>query len=301
MPRKIDHRKTVCCICGSRETYIRPDGNLYWHGHTCNKENCTKYKCHECFKKSMRDKNKNIKERYLEKRRHLVCAICGNSETGKLSNNESDWRKDKYRKGYWDGKSYLCTKCDGIVRSNLPDSQKNIIKYIRDSRIENLDRYTEHGKDVITQWIAAKTIGAKDMNIENNNFREPIDLSKHLIYGKIDVKSGTFNIIYKWWRIGIGEYSLNKDFDNLVILCMDNLWKYVERVYLIPRDRINVTSITIIKDLSRGGWYEEFRVDEKPYNDIYQSVEIPKRLSPFDLWKGKYDKKEIDQKSGMEK
>ncbi len=52
------------------------------------------------------------------------------------------------------------------------------------------------------------------MNIENNNFREPIDLSRHTRFDKIDVKSGTFNMIYKWWRISIGEYSINKDFDN---------------------------------------------------------------------------------------
>jgi hypothetical protein len=44
--------------------------------------------------------------------------------------------------------------------------------------------------------------------------------------------------------------------------------------------------MTIVKS---GGWYEEFRVDKKPYNDTYHTVDIPDRFSPFDLWKGKYD------------
>ncbi len=65
----------------------------------------------------------------------------------------------------------------------------------------------------------------------------------------------------------------------------------IERIYIIPKNRIKVASMTIIKDSSREGWYEEFRTDEKYYNDMYHSIEIPKRFSPSELWKGKYDKR----------
>lgn len=50
---KIDHTNTRCCICGSRETYIMPNGDPSWRRH---KENGIwdgkSYKCESCRHKS---------------------------------------------------------------------------------------------------------------------------------------------------------------------------------------------------------------------------------------------------------
>lgn len=42
---------------------------------------------------------------------------------------------------------------------------------------------------------------------------------------------------------------------------------------------------------SKFEWIEKYRINEKPFDDVYHSVDIPKFFSPFDLWKGKYDKR----------
>jgi hypothetical protein len=191
----------ICCICGSKYTYIRPTGEPYWHGHTCNKEYCTRFECHECFKKFRRDNGQRTKYERRQKKLNIICSMCGSAKTGTCNHGQPDWRKDKYRTGSWDGKSYLCIRCDGIVRSNLSNSQKNIIKSLRDCRLGVLDKSVEQGKAIISQWIVAKTLGLNDMNIKNNNFKEHIDLSIHPIFGSIDVKSATFNSVYGWWSV----------------------------------------------------------------------------------------------------
>lgn len=97
----------------------------------------------------------------------------------------------------------------------------------------------------------------------------------------------------EYWQI---DFENHKNFDTVVVLCGDMYkpWKYIERVYIIPKSEIK-GSITIVKNSSRSSKWEIFRVDEKPYNDIYHSVDIPKYFSPFALWKGKYNKKKITE------
>jgi hypothetical protein len=153
----------------------------------------------------------------------------------------------------------------------------------------NFSRFEILGRAVIGQWIAAKTLGLYDLNIHNNNFREPIDLSRHPDYGNIDVKIATYNCANVQHRF----HGIRQNFDNLLALCMDKYeqWKNVEMAYIIPVECINTENITIVKKVSsRKSKWDEFRIDEKPYNDMYRGVDIPEFFSPFDLWKGKYDK-----------
>lgn len=222
---KTDHTNTTCCICGRKDTYIRPYGKVEW----------MKYK----------------------------------------------------KNGTWNHKSYVCYWCYGDLYRKRPDSNNNIIKYLANSRIGNVDRFENRGKGIIGQWIGGKTLGLKDLNIENNNFNEPIDLSWHSIYHNIDVKIATYNNVNDQWRFE----NIRHSYDNLLALCMDRykLWKNVEIAYMIPISQTDTTSITIFKNLSKGGKYEKFRIDEKPYNDMYHSVDIPELFGPFDVWNGKYD------------
>lgn len=225
-----------------------------------------------------------------------ICCKCGNTETRINSSGNPEWLK--YRGDgmelEWDGKSYLCNKCDKDIRNNLKNSYKNDIKKMAQSRIGTLSRYNEQGKSVISQWISAKTLSLKDLNIENDNFSEYIDLSSHRIYGRADIKSSSLSD-GRWIF-----HRMYKKCDTYIFLCMDinEPWKDVKRIYTVPCEYIfGETSVSIFenwKDSSRlrkWEFLEKYRVDERPFNDTYHSVDIPEFFSPFDLWNGKYDVK----------
>lgn len=223
----------------------------------------------------------------------VMCCICEGKETGLRKDGSQHWLKYYDEKGNWDKKSRMCTYCYMDIYKSSSDSQQYFRKSQAKSRIGNFNRFEMPGKAVIGQWIGGKTLGLKDLNIEKNNFREPIDLSTHSIYGSIDVKIATYNHINDQWRFG----GIRHNFDNLLALCMDRyeLWRDVDCVYMIPIAYISVENITITKNLSpRRSKWEKFRIDEKPYNDTYHSADIPEFFNPWDVWKGKYDiKKEI--------
>lgn len=226
---------------------------------------------------------------------NTVCCICGGKETGKNFNNGPIWiryivdEKGNYdRYGYWDRKSRICTKCYSGIRNNMEDSYNNAKKLVANSRTGNLDRSCNTGEAIISQWICAKVLGIRDVNIENNNFNESVDLSLHPVYGIIEIKNGKWIGNREYWQVD----NLEKHFDKVFVLCGDMYkpWKIIERVYILPRSEVK-GSIVIVKDPSRISKWEKFRVDERPYNEMYHGVDIPKYFSPFDLWKGIYDKK----------
>lgn len=226
---------------------------------------------------------------------NTVCCICEGKETYKNFNNGPIWiryivdDKGNYdRCGRWDGKSRICARCYSTIRNNSKDSYKNVKKLIANSRTGNLDRFCSTGKAIISQWISATVIGIKDMNIENNNFNEPVDLSLHYIYGTVEIKNGKWIGNRGYWQVD----DLEKHFDKVMVLCGDMYqpWKLIERVYIIPRSDVK-GSIVIVKDPYRISKWDKFRVDERPYNDVYHSVNIPRYFSPFDLWKGVYNRK----------
>lgn len=224
-----------------------------------------------------------------------ICCRCGNTKTYIKNTGMPEWRSCKCTKENCAG--YLCKKCwskNYNVLHNI--DYVNLRKDISNSRTGNISRYTSHGKGIIGQWVGAKTLGLKDLNIENNNFNEPIDLSYHQLYGRPDVKIKTLK--NGEWHISMGTNRIGKQkFDTSIILCMDRyeLWKDVEIVYAIPwkiiENRKITSGFTIIKGSSRYLWYEEFRIDERPFNRVYHSVDIPEIFNPWNLWGGKYDRK----------
>lgn len=152
----------------------------------------------------------------LEKR---VCRICG------ISGLYAIIRRKYYDKnGNWTG-GYICEKCRSkSYQKNDPNSQHNIIKAMRKWRCGHLDRYSEVGKAVIGQWIGGKTLGLEDLNIENDNFKEYVDLSKHDMHGSVEVKIRSFDIKKNCWSITTIRM---QEHDNILLLCMDsnNPWK----------------------------------------------------------------------------
>lgn len=197
----------------------------------------------------------------------------------------------EYRNGIWTGK-WLCKDCYSkdryfrVVKSD-PNNYHNALKALANSRTGNLNRFTAFGKMIIGEWITSKTLKIKDLNIERDHFTEPIDHSNHPIYGNIDTKICSYDNINDFWSFG----HITHNFDNLCAICMDDQepWIKVERAYMILEEKIKGKTVTIVSDPSKGGLYERYRIDDRPFNDTYQSADIPMYFSPFDLWKGKYD------------
>lgn len=283
--QKVDHKNTVCCICESSKTHIMPNGDLLWVKNRDKEGNWDEksYRYYKCHYKIGKPKTPID---YFDGR---ICCVCRSDNTYMVEKSPK-WYTCKCGKIECTG--YMCkgcwTKDYYRIKRKYTSHYQLALKPLANYRTGNLSRFTEVGKGVIGQWIIAKTLNIKDLNIENSNFRQPVDISEHPIYGRIEAKIHTKK--YGQWSI---KASIKNDFDSLIILCMDKykLWKNVERVYIIFKDKIDwITGMTITEDPSYGFKYEKYRIDKNPYNDTYRSVDIPTFFSPFDLWKGKYEK-----------
>jgi len=194
--------------------------------------------------------------------RPKICCICGKDMS--LPN----WYKHKCDK-------YNCTRhlCIDCYRIYSPRSTQNKIKKMADSRIGNLDPSCPRGKGFIGQQIIAKTHGVEDCNLKTDNFNFYVDLSKISGYGYVEVKIATLN------RIN-GRYEFNgikpEKFDTLILICMDENWKDINKMYAIPWEiaMIHGKYITIYENPSKIVWYDEFKIDNRQYNDTYHSMEL---------------------------
>lgn len=173
------------------------------------------------------------------------CCVCGSKETYIKPNGAKD-------------------------RQSLPDSQNNLRKSTSNYRTGNVSVYDEKGKGIIGQAVSAKTLKIDDLNIIMDNFIYALDIGKHCEYGYIEVKTSAL----KKGKWQVRSYQ-TRNFDNILVLCMDEyeLWKNVERVYIIPwAEVIKRSGFAIIRKPSRDVWYYEFRVDAEPFNDNYHSL-----------------------------
>lgn len=199
-----------------------------------------------------------------------ICDRCGRSfedldKSGGYPFREYD------KKGNWNG-NWNCPDC---YQKYDPNSSHNIDKERRDFRNDNLNQNSPTGKGYICEQITCIARGIKNLNIEKDNFNVPIDHSIDPEYGIVQSKCAIYNSIYRMWKLHT-ENEQEKDFDYLFIYCMSKDMKNIERVYIIPWEEvIKRKSISIVKNPSKGiQWYEKYRVDEKPYNDIYHCMNI---------------------------
>lgn len=198
--------------------------------------------------------------------------------------------KDDVKKSSY--KRLRCCACGKTVKKKYYDMLNNqgdttgkvhcpnincTIKANADWRNGNLDPSSPAGKGFIGQQIVAKTYGIEDCNLKMNSFGFYIDL-KHPTYGYIEVKTRTINKRYNRW--GINDIYREFDdilFDNLFAVCMDEYWpwKNVERVYAISWEVVcGKKGFYIYKDSFKSEWCEEFRIDEKPFNDTYHNMKL---------------------------
>lgn len=166
--------------------------------------------------------------------------------------------------------NWLCRNCYFVeYQKRDPNSRDNTLKLLADFRNKQLDKDSNLGKGFIGEQIFCKAREAINCNLKLDKFTSKIDV-KDVEFGIVQVKSPSIYMNYQW-----NATSIKGDFDVLVILCMSKDYKHVERVYIIPKNDVgNRTAVGIVKNPTRGGWYEMFRVDEKPYEDAYRSMNI---------------------------
>jgi hypothetical protein len=196
------------------------------------------------------------------------CCICGGSETYIYQKKPEWYSRDCTKK---DCTGYICSGCyrKDYDRNN-PYSKANLIKYMRDIRTGNLRLSSETGMGFIAEVSVAKARGAKNCNIESDNFNSRYDIEDPYL-GRLQVKSP---YLEKSGRCTV-EIGMEHNFDTLFISCMDKGRNNMIRIYIIPESELyGETGIVIHEDfskttrLSKFEWIERYRVDEKN-KDIY--------------------------------
>lgn len=179
------------------------------------------------------------------------CSKCGSEDTY-ISPVGPQWCKYYDENGRWDGKSWLCKKC------YLNKYYNKFIKPTYKCRNKELPKDSTKGKGFRGEQIFVKARGAKNCNIEMDNFNFVYDVYDEE-YGKTQVKA-RMPYCGDWHFSGINPERKN-----------------VIRIYIIPSECINSKKIAIMKSPhpSIGSKWEEFRIEDiKVYNDAYHNMSI---------------------------
>lgn len=215
-----------------------------------------------------------IKSAFFEEDRPKRCCICGGYESYiDLRTGNPHWYSHKC--GKKDCTEYICHKCScKNYQNNNFDSQHNLMKLTYNFRTGNIDIESSKGEGLIIEAVVAKVRHLRNYNIESDNYNMIFDLFIDPEYGRPEVKGPS--LIGGEWNIVLG---MEHNFDNIWIVCMDKNRKNVKRVYIIPESELyGETCIHIYEDfsktlrISKFEWVEEYRVDEKPYDDAYHNL-----------------------------
>lgn len=156
-------------------------------------------------------------------------------------------------------------------------------KLKRKCRNKELPKDHRTAKGFRIEMVIGKVLGIKVCSIELDNFNSVFDLYDPIKYKEIQVRSCQYacrktayyngkKYEYYTWHIPL---DLLKEYDTLFAVCMTEGYKDIYRIYIIPVDKLPDTQgFDIYKDPKDHMWYEEYRVDEKPYNDMYHSMKI---------------------------
>lgn len=135
------------------------------------------------------------------------------------------------------------------------------------------------GKGDNFQKLACIQYGYIDINAYEDNLACPIDLIDPKSGFYYQVKGRLYNSYYQRWVFSSLERDYLKDFEDMVLYCASYDGKIIERIYRIPKNEIDVSSISIYKNASEKRytpWYEKYRIkDEKELkkaNDIWKNI-----------------------------
>lgn len=171
---------------------------------------------------------------------------------------------------------WLCERHNSIHRQKLPNSRHNIIKSLANCRTGNQDPNSNHTKGNNSQELACKWKGWVDLNIENDNYRTPIDCYDPKTGLYYQIKSALYDSLERSWHQN-WENVHNTDFVSLIFLCKSKDGKIIERIYEFPKKDVIISkSVNIFKHPSKGGWYKKYRVTDeselKKVNDIWKDI-----------------------------
>ena len=247
------HENTICSNCGSNTT----SGNWYktyskdrsWDR---NRYHCMM--CHSYFNHNTGEFSRIPEGKKVGGHKGTICSNCGSSST-------SCWYKKRYENGNWNGE-YICKACyhNPACRSGELNPDSSIYK------------------GIIGVRTVARILGDKDCTIMKEGSPFDICSIQSLKYGKIEVKTTTYSPEYMYW---VASNIKPGFFDTLFILCTDNKFENISRVYIINGIEVgNVKTITIIENPSRCGWYEKFRVNNiTQYQEAFQIVKNDSQIS----------------------
>lgn len=259
--RKYIHKERLCCICEDNWTggawirYKGCDNKEKWdeRSYICNK-------CYQYIKKHGKLSPEYLKESNANR---MKCCKCG---------KEGTTYKDYDSKGVWTGR-WWCRSCwTHDNAKNNPDSFYNVTKSMRPCRNKGIDKDSTFGKGFRGEQLFCKIRDDENCNIKLDNFTSMIDVFDKE-YCKVQVKTVSLSLEYGKWKAN----DINKNCDTVVIICMDNDFKNVLRVYIISRKYIAGNNVTITESASSISKWKTFRLDEceeKLYNDIYHDMKI---------------------------
>lgn len=170
---------------------------------------------------------------------NIKCFRCGKNDLTSKS-------ALKYKDDNW-----ICNRCYHKIRTNR--------------RIGNLNHNQSLGDNC--EELTVLWRGVKNLNIENDNFTNgtPIDHSKDSELGIVQTKGRTYNSKYKKWTLSSLDREWFKDFDHLIVYCISENGKNIERIYIFPSwEIIERKSINIYNSYqSRCSWVEFYRIKEE--------------------------------------
>ncbi len=120
-----------------------------------------------------------------------------------------------------------------------------------------------------------------NLNKKNDNYKSPIDHPRHPVLGIIQTKGAHFSrdIGTKGgWKTGYRITEYEKEYDNMILWCVNDSGDIIEREYIISKKEINKRqTITIVKDPIKGiQWYEKYRVTDedmlRKVNEIWKKI-----------------------------
>lgn len=121
------------------------------------------------------------------------------------------------------------------------------------------------------EWRSTVSIiPVEDLNEKLDNYLSPIDHTPDSELGIIQTKGKLFDSYNRYWGFGDFEGERLKEFDCSICYCTDKSGRYIERIYIFPKEIIvEISSVIIYKNPTNSQgkikipWYEKYRVTDK--------------------------------------
>lgn len=192
----------------------------------------------------------------------IKCCICGIFEI------IQDYRRLKWATHKCDKidcTGYLCFRCYQKYDPRSQGSAKKSVTHIRNNQ---LYKYISSGRGLIGEACIAKVRKLDIISIKFDSYNTRFDLSIDPEHGIIQSK-----LKVPWYGDWYAHFGGEHYFDTLFFQCANKSMTNIDRIYAIPEYELHdIKTISIYRKPSKPSKWNEFRIDEKPYNDAYHSL-----------------------------